>query len=181
MYAVQKEYYDAKGSYFERNGDDDKIHSVDLGKDNVKVSIVLPLKPQTLLPIPIGNYITTVGKAVGTFVAWPKEFVISDERNEGIENNNEFDDYKTKKKSQMHRAIAKRLQDRQGDQVILLPYNNNGHWVLLVIDISGKQIYYMDSLGMVPSNSIKLMVNAGIKLAIGAEGKTWTPICRTVQ
>ncbi|KAF5177441.1 hypothetical protein FRX31_032972 [Thalictrum thalictroides] len=80
----------AKGSFFERNGDDDKIHLVDLGKDNVKVSIVLPLKPQTLLPIPIGDHIiTTVGKIVGTFVAWPKEFVISDERNEGIENNEE--------------------------------------------------------------------------------------------
>ncbi|XP_062027082.1 uncharacterized protein LOC133743232 [Rosa rugosa] len=53
------------------------IHGVSLGEENVRVSIIRTLVHEALLPFPIKDEIVTVKDAIGTCVAWPKNLVIT--------------------------------------------------------------------------------------------------------
>lgn len=68
----------AKGTVYQKVGLDEKIHTVALGKDNVRVSISVVLDSSAFLPIPVPGEYTTVGSAIGVPVAWPKKFVITE-------------------------------------------------------------------------------------------------------
>ncbi|XP_014493412.1 uncharacterized protein LOC106755715 [Vigna radiata var. radiata] len=59
----------------------DTLHGRPLPKGHVKVSIDIALEPNVSLPIPIDDDdMMTIGQAIGTFVAWPMNFIqISDE------------------------------------------------------------------------------------------------------
>ncbi|BAT95929.1 hypothetical protein VIGAN_08277400 [Vigna angularis var. angularis] len=59
----------------------DTLHGRSLPKGHVKVSIDIALEPNVSLPIPIDDDdMMTIGQAIGTFVAWPMNFIqISDE------------------------------------------------------------------------------------------------------
>lgn len=70
----------AKGSVFPKMGPDERLHTIPLGEENLRVSIAYPIKKTALLPIPFDEY-TTVGSAMGVPLAWPKEFVIIEKAN----------------------------------------------------------------------------------------------------
>ncbi|XP_021983141.1 uncharacterized protein LOC110879047 isoform X2 [Helianthus annuus] len=44
------------------------------------------------------------------------------------------------------RAVADRLYERTGNDIILLPYNPGNHWVLAVLNLKTTTCYYLDSL-----------------------------------
>ncbi|KAF5820157.1 putative Ulp1 protease family catalytic domain, papain-like cysteine peptidase superfamily [Helianthus annuus] len=44
------------------------------------------------------------------------------------------------------RAVADRLYERKGNDIILLPYNPGNHWVLAVLNLKTSTCYYLDSL-----------------------------------
>jgi hypothetical protein len=54
-----------------------KIHNVTLGEHNLRVSITKAISPSAILPVPVRGEMETVNEAVGSIVAWPKEFVLS--------------------------------------------------------------------------------------------------------
>lgn len=61
------------------------IHNVSLGEGNVRVAINLALDEDALLPIPVGGEMRTVGDAVKSIVAWPRDLVIMlKQRGEGV-------------------------------------------------------------------------------------------------
>ncbi|KAF5186516.1 hypothetical protein FRX31_023897, partial [Thalictrum thalictroides] len=78
----------AKATVFERKGADEKLHSVPLGEAYQRVSIHTILdgkNGKTLLPVPLNDAdIMTIGSSIGTFVAWPKEWIIIGNRNSNI-------------------------------------------------------------------------------------------------
>ncbi|KAL5714941.1 hypothetical protein ACHQM5_016836 [Ranunculus cassubicifolius] len=81
----------AKGSVFPKMGPDERLHTVPLGEENLRVSIAYPIQKTALLPIPFDEY-TTVGSAMGVPLAWPKEFVIIEKANmEENCGNNDYD------------------------------------------------------------------------------------------
>ena len=65
------------GIVFEKSGPHEKIHNVSLGEQNVRVSITKPILSNVALPIPVGDEMTQVKDAIGSIVAWPKDFVLS--------------------------------------------------------------------------------------------------------
>lgn len=62
---------------FEKIGPNEKIHNVELGEHNVRVSITKALYPNASLPVPVYGEMEIVEDAIGSLVAWPKEFVLS--------------------------------------------------------------------------------------------------------
>ena len=52
------------------------IHGVPLEEGSVRVSVDGVIKDDALLPFPIKDEMETIGQALGSHVAWPKEFVI---------------------------------------------------------------------------------------------------------
>jgi hypothetical protein len=52
------------------------IHGVPLEEGSVRVSVDGDIQSEALLPFPVKDEMETVGQAVGSHVAWPKEFVI---------------------------------------------------------------------------------------------------------
>lgn len=68
----------AKGTRFERKGDQDRVHNVLLGANHVRVSVDEVFKENALLPVPVGDELVTVQSARGSQVAWPKDFVLND-------------------------------------------------------------------------------------------------------
>lgn len=61
---------------FEKKGLNELLHTVPLGKDNLRVSVDIVKVEEALLPIPIPGEATTVGEAVGFHVAWPSNLVL---------------------------------------------------------------------------------------------------------
>lgn len=54
----------------------DTLHGRPLPKGHIKVSIDIALEPNVPLPIPIDDDdMMTIGQAIGTFVAWPMNFI----------------------------------------------------------------------------------------------------------
>ncbi|CAL8992499.1 unnamed protein product [Prunus brigantina] len=47
-----------------------------------------------------------------------------------------------------HRSkhLSERLKNADEDQFYLVPYNPGGHWVLIILRLAKKTVYYMDSL-----------------------------------
>lgn len=73
------EHIVAHGTMFERVGPDEKIHTVLLGPDNVRVSVDFVIDESALLPITSGGVdATTVGEALGHHLPWPKKLVLVD-------------------------------------------------------------------------------------------------------
>ena len=66
----------AKALVFERKGPNEKIHHTILGEQFLRVSIKEAFYPDAVLPIPVSDELTFVKDAIGTFVPWPKEFVL---------------------------------------------------------------------------------------------------------
>lgn len=67
----------AHGSIIELDGPNATIHGIPLGKTNIRVAINVALNRTACLPIPVRDELITVGQAVGSQVAWPKNLVIS--------------------------------------------------------------------------------------------------------
>ena len=68
----------AVGMVFEKSGPHEKIHNVSLGEENVRVCITKVTEAifsNVALPIPVGDEMTQIKDAIGSFVAWPKELV----------------------------------------------------------------------------------------------------------
>ncbi|KAL6146110.1 hypothetical protein ACLB2K_056793 [Fragaria x ananassa] len=53
------------------------LHGVPLGENNVRVSVIRAIKGDALVPIPVRDEILTVDDAVGSYVAWPKDLVVT--------------------------------------------------------------------------------------------------------
>lgn len=51
------------------------IHSIPLGEENARVSITRTIQGDVRIPFPIGDEITTVQQAKGTFVVWPRYLI----------------------------------------------------------------------------------------------------------
>ncbi|KAL5728871.1 hypothetical protein ACHQM5_001901 [Ranunculus cassubicifolius] len=73
--------------------------------------------------------------------------------------------------------ITKRLQNGKKDQLVFIPYKSNGHWILIVIDSSTMDVYWLDPLQNPPSMDIKIYITTGLKaLQTGGErclNPTW--------
>ncbi|KAI9196224.1 hypothetical protein LWI28_022076 [Acer negundo] len=54
----------------------DTIHGIPISDENVRVSIDVAIKPSALLPFSVCDELLTVGEAVGSYVAWPKNLII---------------------------------------------------------------------------------------------------------
>ena len=52
------------------------VHGRPLGLDQSRVSIMVVLDPNALLPVPVGEEIVIVGQAVHTMVAWPNSLIL---------------------------------------------------------------------------------------------------------
>ncbi|CAH9094528.1 unnamed protein product [Cuscuta europaea] len=46
----------------------------------------------------------------------------------------------------------------------LIPYNTGNHWVLVAIDMAAETIYYLDSLGGIPSKDLEEIMNQGVTI-----------------
>ncbi|CAH9097247.1 unnamed protein product [Cuscuta europaea] len=49
-------------------------------------------------------------------------------------------------------------------QMTLIPYNTGNHWVLVAIDMAAEMIYYLDSLGGIPSKDLEEIMNQGVTI-----------------
>ncbi|KAJ6842819.1 uncharacterized protein M6B38_256520 [Iris pallida] len=67
----------AEGIVFEKVGPNEKIHNVNLGEHNLRVSVTKALSPTASLPIPVYGEMEIIEHAIGSIVAWPKEFVLT--------------------------------------------------------------------------------------------------------
>lgn len=66
----------AKGTVYPKTEPNETIHTVPLGKEDVRVRISFAITGDALLPKPVQDEYLTVDSAVGVFVAWPKKWVI---------------------------------------------------------------------------------------------------------
>lgn len=58
-------------------GHEQTIHGVKVVKENARVSITKVIQTDAKIPFPIGEEIVTVGQALGTFVAWPRDLIVA--------------------------------------------------------------------------------------------------------
>ena len=65
----------ALGTIMPTDGPDAMVHGIPLN-GNVRVTIDVAIKGSALLPIPIRDELITISQAIGSYVAWPKEFII---------------------------------------------------------------------------------------------------------
>ncbi|CAH9081267.1 unnamed protein product [Cuscuta epithymum] len=49
-------------------------------------------------------------------------------------------------------------------QITLLPYNAGDHWVLVAIDVEMGRMYYLDSIGGIPPEDLKIIVTQGVQM-----------------
>ncbi|CAH9077352.1 unnamed protein product [Cuscuta epithymum] len=68
-----------------------------------------------------------------------------------------------------HQAVTRRSQHIADlldisllGQMTLIPYNTGNHWVLVAIDMAAETIYYLDSLGRIPSKDLEEIVNHSV-------------------
>ncbi|PIA35546.1 hypothetical protein AQUCO_03500122v1 [Aquilegia coerulea] len=239
----------AHGMVFERVELNEKIHSVPLGENNIRVAIEYAISPNALLPVPVIGEMTMVKDAIGSCVAWPKEFVLTgveevecqaagensgpihafaslidqimstDSITIAMQNGifgEQVEAYHNKadlmclcnmqditgsciityirvlydnlvshgekyvfvnpvsissaRGPDASAIITKRLQTAKTDKFFFVPYNMRGHWILMVIDSSSMDIYWLDPMQKPPSIDIKIYVTAGIK-ALQTDGK----------
>ncbi|KAL5728872.1 hypothetical protein ACHQM5_001902 [Ranunculus cassubicifolius] len=63
------------------------------------------------------------------------------------------------------------------NQLVFIPYIAKGHWILIVIDSSTLDVYWLDPLQKPPSMDIKIYITTGLKaLQTGGERRpnpTW--------
>ncbi|KAK0574577.1 hypothetical protein LWI29_025685 [Acer saccharum] len=57
------------------DGPDAMVHGIPLN-ENVRVTIDVAIKGSSLLPIPVWDELITISQAIGSYVAWPREFII---------------------------------------------------------------------------------------------------------
>ncbi|KAL6586109.1 hypothetical protein OROMI_002753 [Orobanche minor] len=60
--------------------------------------------------------------------------------------------------------ISKLLGLTELGQVVVVPYNPGGHWVLFAIDLVSRVVYYLDPMGHSPDENMKQIVNQGIRI-----------------
>ncbi|GAY42410.1 hypothetical protein CUMW_066620, partial [Citrus unshiu] len=66
----------AKGTMLENNDSNATVHGVPLVVMDVRVAINIATKGHTFLPRPVGDELVLASHAIGSHVAWPKQFVI---------------------------------------------------------------------------------------------------------
>ena len=66
----------AKGTMLENNDSNATVHGVPLVVMDVRVAINIATKGDAFLPRPVGDEVVLVSHAIGSHVAWPKQFVI---------------------------------------------------------------------------------------------------------
>ncbi|CAH9068383.1 unnamed protein product [Cuscuta europaea] len=49
-------------------------------------------------------------------------------------------------------------------QMTLIPYNTGNHWVLVTIDMAAQTVFYLDSLGGIPSKDLEEIMNQGVMI-----------------
>ncbi|XP_052298586.1 uncharacterized protein LOC127898630 isoform X4 [Citrus sinensis] len=74
----------AKGTMLENNNPNSTVHGVPLAVTDVRVAVDIAIKGDTFLPRPVRDELVIVSHAIGSHVAWPKQFVIL----------NDFEEYK---------------------------------------------------------------------------------------
>ncbi|XP_052287667.1 uncharacterized protein LOC102629700 isoform X2 [Citrus sinensis] len=74
----------AKGTMLENNDPNSTVHGVPLAVTDVRVAVDIAIKGDTFLPRPVRDELVIVSHAIGSHVAWPKQFVIL----------NDFEEYK---------------------------------------------------------------------------------------
>ncbi|XP_052295441.1 uncharacterized protein LOC102631357 isoform X2 [Citrus sinensis] len=69
--------------------------------------------------------------------------------------------------------IAERLNKANKGQMIFMPYNHGFHWVLIVIDMTTKQAFYLDSTNndLGDDSDLKDIVTNGISMHVAVTGK----------
>ncbi|KAL6558448.1 hypothetical protein OROMI_018798 [Orobanche minor] len=60
--------------------------------------------------------------------------------------------------------ISKLLGLTELGQVVVVPYNPGGHWVLFAIDLVSRVVYYLDPMRHSPNENMKQIVNQGIRI-----------------
>lgn len=66
----------AKGTMLENNDPNSTVHGVPLAVTDVRVAVDIAIKGDTFLPRPVRDELVIVSHAIGSHVAWPKQFVI---------------------------------------------------------------------------------------------------------
>ncbi|KAE9604365.1 hypothetical protein Lalb_Chr11g0070901 [Lupinus albus] len=57
------------------NTRDAMIHNAQIPSNHLRVSIDISIKDDVLFPIPIDEDTITIGRALGTYVAWPEHLI----------------------------------------------------------------------------------------------------------
>ena len=52
------------------------LHGVEMAEENARVSITHSIQADVKIPFPIKDEILTVGQAVGTYIAWPRDLIV---------------------------------------------------------------------------------------------------------
>ena len=66
----------AKGTMLENNDPNVTVHGIPLVVTNVRVAVNIAIKGDAFLPRPIRDELVLVSHAIGSHVAWPKQFII---------------------------------------------------------------------------------------------------------
>ncbi|CAH9146980.1 unnamed protein product [Cuscuta epithymum] len=82
-------------------------------------------------------------------------------------------------KKASHQAITRRsqyiadlLDISLPGQMTLIPYNTGNHWVLVAIDMMAQTVYYLDSIGGIPTKDLEEIVNQGVTINHAQKSKT---------
>ncbi|GAY55041.1 hypothetical protein CUMW_161370 [Citrus unshiu] len=65
-----------KGTMLEKNDPNSTVHGVPLVVTDVRVAVNIAIKGDAFLPRPVKDELVIVNHVIGSYVAWPKQFVI---------------------------------------------------------------------------------------------------------
>ncbi|KAF9610342.1 hypothetical protein IFM89_022012 [Coptis chinensis] len=75
-------------------------------------------------------------------------------------------------REEMKRNLIKRMKVVRKDQLIFVPYSTMGHWLLLVIDMTSMEVFWLDSMVRKAIDlDVKFIVNDAMKVAAMEMGK----------
>ncbi|KAL6571456.1 hypothetical protein OROHE_003099 [Orobanche hederae] len=74
------------------------------------------------------------------------------------------------------RLLIERLTDSTVDIIFLIPFNTVGHWILIVINDTKDNVYFLDSLGnRTPYDNWKIIMVSAVRALMHPRKKIWCP------
>ncbi|KAI5443068.1 hypothetical protein KIW84_011918 [Lathyrus oleraceus] len=132
------------------------LHTRELPAGCLKVSVDIAVEPNAALPYPSDDSdATTVHEAVGSFVAWPTNLICvgyelqeNEVSNASAQQKKEVSNASARVKSSgAKKTVARKKPTTKCGEVVFIPFNTGGHWLLLAINPIREIVYYLDSLG----------------------------------